>query len=74
MSYTRSSLAAAEREASERTCAAQRSGSKYRYHAQRYPEGTSDASQWRWGVARVEIDYGPNRENRFGGFVWREET
>lgn len=74
MSYTRSSLAAAEREASDLTAAAQRNGSPYRYRAQRYPNGTDDVASWSWGVAAIETGYGPSREDRFTGFVWKPRS
>lgn len=73
MSHTRSSLTAAEREASNRTVDAQRAGLPWRYRAQRYPNGTHDIASWPWGVMQLQTDYYPpdwSDRTRQVGFVW----
>jgi len=72
MSFARSSLWAAEREASDSNVKAQRSGASFRYRAQRYPNGTDDVASWPWGVGRYVIGYHRDGSERFDGFVWQE--
>jgi hypothetical protein len=72
MSYTRSSLAVAEREASDLNVAASlRRGSPSRYRAQRYPNGTDDVASWKWGVGEYQAGYHKDGTERFVGFVWK---